>query len=447
MTLLALAVVASYLIGAVPFGHLVARARGVDILEAGSGNIGATNVGRVLGRAWGLLVFALDLAKGALPTLAASLAAPHAAPELPPGVAAVSAGVAAFLGHLFPVYLRFRGGKGVATGVGVVLALTPLLALAVLLFWATVLSATRTVSAASLAASAVLVGLRLTCTPQPWGRDELAVTLFCLVGAALVCIRHAANIRRLAAGTENRIKETATMQLLGRTLHVTAVGLWFGCAVFFTVMGLVMASAFEEASRKPRPTWFPVESRYDQQSPGPAFPDPLLKEQGARAFGAAVGPLFPWYFGIQGGCAVVALVTALGWYYSRSGKVHKVRAAVLLLAAASVGVGWWLERVVHDLRVQRDNATDDYLRWVDPKDPATTNNSSPLQQETEKLRNDFRTWHNYSLMVNMLTLALVTVAMLLAGALPTGAAAPTASAPAEKPAEETAPAPPVNAPS
>src|SRR5215470_6465010 len=103
MLTLAVTLVASYLVGALPFGYLVARTRGVDILAAGSGNIGATNVGRVLGRGWGLLVFALDCAKGALPTLAAGLAAPHLAADLPAGVLAVTAGLAAFLGHLFPV--------------------------------------------------------------------------------------------------------------------------------------------------------------------------------------------------------------------------------------------------------------------------------------------------------------------------------------------------------
>src|SRR5438105_15481379 len=98
--LLILVLVAAYLIGAIPFGYLIARARGVDILHAGSGNIGATNVGRILGKRFGLLVFALDFAKGAVPTFLCL----HWL-----GVTAgVIAGLAAFIGHLFPVYLRFR---------------------------------------------------------------------------------------------------------------------------------------------------------------------------------------------------------------------------------------------------------------------------------------------------------------------------------------------------
>src|SRR5437764_1629253 len=118
MLLFILGVVAAYLIGSIPFGYLVARAKGVDIFQAGSGNIGATNVSRVLGRKFGLLVFALDVLKGALPTAAMRAFNPEPAWS-------VAAGLAAMLGHLFPLYLRFHGGKGVATGFGVVPVLLP----------------------------------------------------------------------------------------------------------------------------------------------------------------------------------------------------------------------------------------------------------------------------------------------------------------------------------
>src|SRR5947209_7829032 len=114
-----LAVLLSYMLGAVPFGFVIARLRGVDIFSAGSGNIGATNVGRVLGRKFGLLVFVLDFLKGAVPTALVRAYLPTEP------WAAVAAGLAAFVGHMFPVYLRFRGGKGVATGTGVVAVLLP----------------------------------------------------------------------------------------------------------------------------------------------------------------------------------------------------------------------------------------------------------------------------------------------------------------------------------
>src|SRR3954453_20784431 len=113
------ALTAAYLIGAIPFGWLIARSRGIDLFHAGSGNIGATNVGRVLGRKFGLLVFALDFLKGAVPVAVVR----SVLPDEP--WAAVAAGLAAFVGHMFPVYFRFRGGKGVATGAGVVAMLLP----------------------------------------------------------------------------------------------------------------------------------------------------------------------------------------------------------------------------------------------------------------------------------------------------------------------------------
>jgi acyl-phosphate glycerol 3-phosphate acyltransferase len=205
LLLLALLVVLAYLVGSIPFGYLVARARGVDILRQGSGNIGATNVGRVLGRRWGILVFLLDFAKGALPVLLASWLPDPLVPSLPPHTTSVLVGVAAFLGHLFPLYLGFRGGKGVATGAGVVVVLVPVAALLAVLAWAVVLAASRYMSAASLTGAVVLCIVRLLPFFRPWDREEIVITVFCLVGALLVIVRHAANIRRLIQGTENRL--------------------------------------------------------------------------------------------------------------------------------------------------------------------------------------------------------------------------------------------------
>jgi acyl-phosphate glycerol 3-phosphate acyltransferase len=202
--LLLLVAVVSYLVGAVPFGYLIARSRGVNILQQGSGNIGATNVGRVLGLWWGVLVFLLDFAKGAGPVLAACYLLEQ--PEgLPPNTLAVVAGIAAFLGHLFPVYLGFRGGKGVATGAGVIAVLVWEIVLLVVAGWAVVLFATRYMSLASLTAALLLLVLRLTLYAAPWSHDHLVVTLFCILGSALVVLRHLGNIRRLLAGTEHRL--------------------------------------------------------------------------------------------------------------------------------------------------------------------------------------------------------------------------------------------------
>jgi acyl-phosphate glycerol 3-phosphate acyltransferase len=415
---LLLTLLASYLVGAVPFGYLVARARGVDILKQGSGNIGATNVGRVLGRRFGLLVFACDFAKGALPVLAARLAP---AADLPADSLPAAAGVAAFLGHLFPVYLRFRGGKGVATAAGVVVVLVPPIALAALLCWVVVLACTRFVSLASLAAAAVLCGLRLATTPHPWEADHLVVTLFCLAGAGLIFLRHRANIGRLIRGNENRVKDTPAMLQLGKVLHLLALGLWFGTAVFFTITALVLFQTFEQISREPadqRPAWFPLPGPYAQDPPDKTFPDPhktfpdpLRLEQGSRAAGAAVSPLFGWYYALQGVCGAVAAFTAVAWAYSFQGRGHRLRAVVLVAALASVGVGWWLERVVSEKRGPRNDLTDACLAQPQPS-PADV-------QRAEAARADFGRWHGYSVMINLLTLGLVTVAMVLTASLPT----------------------------
>jgi acyl-phosphate glycerol 3-phosphate acyltransferase len=413
LVLLVLVPLAAYFVGAVPFGYLVARWRGIDILHQGSGNIGATNVGRLLGRRFGVLVFLLDFAKGALPVLSASALTSRLGSDLA-ALPAVLAALAAFLGHLFPVYLRFRGGKGVATGAGIVTVLVPVPALAALLTWVTILASTRYVSLASLLAAALLCGVYLLTTPQPWDEAHLAVTLFCLLAAALVGTRHRANLRRLFHGNENRVKDSPAMLHLSKTLHVLAVGLWFGTVVFFTITGLVLFGAFERLStEKDRPLWFPLPSAFAKEPPSDKFPNPLSKEQGSRAAGYAVSPLFPWYYGVQTVCALVATATALGWSMQRRGeKVHRLRSAVLVLALLGVAMGWWLEHVVSDLRGPRNDLTD-----------AVLTSPSPTADEIQKAvdaRSAFGDWHGYSLLANMATLLLVAVAMALAAQLPEG---------------------------
>jgi acyl-phosphate glycerol 3-phosphate acyltransferase len=391
--------IGSYLVGAIPFGYLVGRWRGVDLLRLGSGNIGATNVGRVLGRRWGIIVFFLDFAKGAVPVLAAQ-AVPDAGAALP-----VGAGVAAFLGHLFPVYLRFRGGKGVATASGVVAVLLPLPFLAAFLCWLTLFASSRIMSLASLLAVAVLCILRLLLTPDPWGRDDIVVSVFCLAAAAMVVARHHANIRRLLHGSENRFPDTPTMDLLNKTLHVLAVALWFGSMAFFTLTGAVLFPTFDALaarSEQDRPAWLrPIPPAYDKPWPGEGFPNPLRREQGARIAGAVVAPLFPWYFGIQAGCGLVALVTALAWL-RRGRRVERLRVGLLALALVCVAVGWGLERVVEGLRGPRDALPDSAADIV------------PAREARQK----FTTRHNYSLAVNFVTLLLVTVATALVAQLP-----------------------------
>jgi acyl-phosphate glycerol 3-phosphate acyltransferase len=408
--LLSLTCLGAYLIGAIPFGFLVARWRGVDIFHAGSGNIGATNVGRVLGRRFGILVFVLDFAKGALPVAAAlalrRLGEPSPDSALALAALPVGAGLAAFLGHLFPVYLRFRGGKGIATGAGVVAVLLPLPALGAIGTWLVVLAATRYVSVASLAAAVALCGFHLAVTPAPLADVNCILTVFCSLAAGLVFLRHRANITRLLRGNENRLQDTPAMQLLGKTLHVLAVGLWFGTAVFFTfVVTLSLFQSFESEAQKPkaeRPAWFRFPDELDRDAA-------LRKEQGSRAAGFAVGPLFDYYFLLQGLCGFAAAVTALGWARGAAARVHKVRAVVVLLALGTVVAGWPIERKVGELRDLRNQAVD--RERAQPS-------QAELVAQADTLRKEFRDWHLYSLLLNFVTLILVTVAMALAARLP-----------------------------
>ncbi len=429
LAVLVLVLLAAYLIGAIPFGYLVARRHGIDILKQGSGNIGATNVGRLLGRRLGLLVFVLDAAKGALPAAAASWVSRVVSLDLPPDTLPVAAGLAAFLGHLFPVYLRFHGGKGVATGAGIVLVLLPGPFAGALLVWLAVASASRYVSLASLLAAASLCAFRLL-TPEPFARSHLILTSFCFLAALLVGLRHRANIGRLLHGTENRLPENPAMTLLAKTLHVIALGLWFGTAIFFSlIVGLTLFGTLQsvaEEERDERPAWLPLPDVFDQnpttwvEDAGQSAPPfdsaaSIRREQGTRAAGAVITPLFGWYFLLQGVCGLVALVTALGWTRAEpQTRVHRVRAWVLLFALLTVVVGWPLERKVHALRVDRNHKVDLVLEFaLSRRQP----DEAEFHSATAAVH-DFVVWHLVSLLLNFGTLALVTVAMALAARLP-----------------------------
>ncbi|HEX6739266.1 MAG TPA: glycerol-3-phosphate 1-O-acyltransferase PlsY [Vicinamibacteria bacterium] len=188
----ALLLAAAYLLGSIPFSYLVARARGVDVRKVGSGNVGATNVMRSAGRAAGLLAFLLDFAKGSAAVLLARTVAPQG--SLPAWSA-----VAAVLGHMFPVWLRFRGGKGVATGVGAFLPLVPLAAAAAFLIFGLVLAATRYVSLGSIAGAVTLALLAFLLGPGP------AVARAAAGLALLIVWKHRGNLQRISHGTESRL--------------------------------------------------------------------------------------------------------------------------------------------------------------------------------------------------------------------------------------------------
>ena len=190
-TRLPLAALLGYLLGAIPFGLLLTRAAGLgDIRAIGSGNIGATNVLRTGRHSLAVATLFLDCAKGAT----AAIIGLHLAGL----VGCTLGGLAATLGHMFPAWLRFKGGKGVATGLGVLLAAAPLAGIATALVWLVVVALTRISSAGALVASAAAPVLAWIAAGPPAGLLALGV-------GALIWWRHADNIARLRAGTEPRI--------------------------------------------------------------------------------------------------------------------------------------------------------------------------------------------------------------------------------------------------
>ena len=214
--------IAAYLLGSIPFGLIIARAHGKDLRAVGSGNIGATNVARALGKRWAYLCFALDMLKGMLPMLLAKLVLsaaegfeiPDSTFETPTAVGLwlwLAVGFAAILGHIFPVYLKFKGGKGVATSLGVALGLWPyftICAAAALAIWVPMVLIWRYVSLASITSSVAfpIVLVLAVSLVRAWNFADLWPLLIAAIAIPLmVIIRHRENIKRLLAGTENRI--------------------------------------------------------------------------------------------------------------------------------------------------------------------------------------------------------------------------------------------------
>jgi glycerol-3-phosphate acyltransferase PlsY len=204
MVTLAAVLIGSYLLGSIPFGYLVGRLVGVDIRRAGSGNIGATNVVRVLGKRYGYPVFACDVLKGFGAVTIAVLIALGRWPEWnSPEIFGILAAISSVLGHLYPPWLKFKGGKGVATSAGALLALTPVAALIGIAIWIIVFCLTRYVSLASITAAVVLPIVILIISWQDQNERKPLIYLSACV-AALVIWRHRSNLSRLMRGTEPR---------------------------------------------------------------------------------------------------------------------------------------------------------------------------------------------------------------------------------------------------
>jgi len=220
-------ILVAYVLGSIPFAYLFGRMKGIDIRQHGSGNVGASNIGRLVGRRWGMLCFALDVLKGVVPVVVAGWwcgVYGDGSESLSTGQMfwLMGVGVAAIVGHMAPVFLGFRGGKGVATAFGAMLGMYPHLtwpALAGLAVWLVCVKLTRIISLSSMLAAAALpvafvvaqIPSDIDVVPEPWSKFMGSVKagwpflLITVLLAVLVIWRHRTNIQRLIAGTEPHI--------------------------------------------------------------------------------------------------------------------------------------------------------------------------------------------------------------------------------------------------
>lgn len=189
---LAIAIVAGYLLGSIPFGYIIGRARGIDLRAVGSGNIGAANAFRNLGRGWGLAVAGLDVAKGVAGAVIGRVLTDDPWP--------IAAGAAVMVGAIFPIWMRFKGGKGVAAGGGVMIGLFPLVSAILVPAWLLIVLLTRITSLAAILSSLAFVPLAWAFGAS-WHYLLLAGAM-----ALLVIFRHRSNIVRLLNGTEARLQ-------------------------------------------------------------------------------------------------------------------------------------------------------------------------------------------------------------------------------------------------
>ena len=204
MVTLVTVLIGSYLLGSIPFGYLAGRLAGTDIRKVGSGNVGATNVMRVLGKQYGYPVFALDFLKGFGPVMISMLIAPGRSLQWnSPEIFGILAAMSSVLGHLYPPWLKFKGGKGVATSAGALLALAPVATLIGIAVWIIVFWLTRYVSLASITAAVVLpIVILLLRSHDQNNAKPLVYASACV--AAVVIWRHRSNLLRLMRGTEPR---------------------------------------------------------------------------------------------------------------------------------------------------------------------------------------------------------------------------------------------------
>lgn len=382
----------SYLVGAIPFGLIIGRLKGVDILKEGSGNIGATNVGRLLGRGYGLTVFFLDLLKGGVPAWVGM----HFLHEpLGPEMSGILLGACSFMGHIFPVYLGFKGGKGVATGAGVMAVLIPIPFSFAIATWLAVVSSSRMVSLGSLLSTQVLVvlqgGIALCAnTSGAW-----LLLGFTILSAAFVWVKHLANIRRILQGTENKVQDSLMWHGMGNLIFMLALSVWLGSYFFFTfVLGPGVFQWFESAVLgDTRPYWLPVPEVFLQPSPE-GMPNPLLKEQASRLAGLVVTPLFKIYYPLQIACAFFVLLLLCGRLVAGgSGNASKSAISWFCVGLFLVIANWLLLAPTENARLKRANSTDAYV--------LAGSENKPNLEKVIADRKEFGKIHGISLIINL----------------------------------------------
>lgn len=389
---LPIGLIVSYLIGAIPFGLFLARIKGVDILHQGSGNIGATNVGRVLGARYGLAVFILDALKGAIPAKAGML---YLDAPFGPEVTGILMGASAIFGHLFPVYLKFKGGKGIATSAGAMGMLVPIPLALALLIWAAFVSSWGFVSLGSLASTIALCSAQAFIALKSGTQGNMYLLAFTFLATILVWIKHIPNIQRLWAGAENRVKDSVLWRSIANILLQLSLGIWLGTVVFFTgVIGPGVFTWFEKlcVTESP-PYWLPTPEAFKTITPA-GFPNPLLKEQASRLAGVVVSPAFPIYFSIQVICGISAMIILAGnRRRNPSGTTGRAMLVCIGMGLLLALAGWAWEPKVEKDRIERARLTDQVLLQKEY--------NNDLAKSALKARKDFTNSHLVSLGLNM----------------------------------------------